>query len=82
VKDAGAPSEFIEALEDEFFAMPMHVMRDGTRVLLREETFRQIREDWRDADRAAEHRIAYTRFFREQYAKVVAMAQDWLSRNG
>lgn len=82
VKDAGAPTEFVESLEDEFFAMPMHVMPDGTRVLLTELSFKKVREDWRDPARAAEHRIAYTEFFREQYAKVVAMAQDWLNRNG
>ncbi len=81
-KDAGAPTAVIEELEREFFLMPMHELPDGTRVLLSEEQYRTIREDWRDADRAAEHRIAYTRFFREQYEKVERMAEDWLSRNG
>jgi ABC-type Fe3+ transport system substrate-binding protein len=82
VKTVGAPTAFIEQLENEFFLMPMHELPDGKRVLLSEEQFRTIREDWRDPDRAAEHRIAYTRFFREQYEKVERMAEDWLSRNG
>lgn len=82
VKAAGAPTQFVERLEDAFYAMPMHELPDGTRVLFNAENYAAVRGDWRDEARAAEHRIAYTRFFREQYGTVVAMARDWLDRNG
>ena len=61
-------------LEDMFFAMPTHTMPDGTELLFTAENYRDIRNDWRDTDRAAHAKIAYTMFFRKQYAEIVRRA--------
>lgn len=82
VRAAGVPDSVVEAIEEEFFAMPMHELPDGTRLLVNEENYRRVREDWRDPARASEHSIAYTKFFRSQYRKVRAMADEALKRGG
>ena len=82
VRAAGLPESVVAAIEDEFFAMPMHELPDGLRVLLTEENFRRVREDWRDPARASEHSIAYTAFFRAQYRKVRDMADEAMRRGG
>lgn len=60
-------------IDELFYAMPTHVFSDGREALLTEATYAAVRADWRDPDRAAEHKIAYTRFFRENYRRIVAM---------
>lgn len=68
---ARGDAERTAAMEAEFYAMPPHRLADGSVVSFAEENFAAIRDDWRDARREPEIRMAYTRFFRERYAAVV-----------
>lgn len=74
---AKVPSEQLTELEELFYALPPHEMKDGTRVAFSEENYKAIAADtdrWRDAVRGARARMAYTAFYREQYRKVVERA--------
>ncbi len=78
-REGGADAAFLADLEEAFYAMPVHEMPDGTSLPLNPENYRAIRDDWRperDPDRVAENRIRYTRFFRDNYRRVVAMVRD------
>lgn len=63
--------------EAAFYAFPSQTVTDTqghTRTLVfSEANYRPIRDAWRDADTAAEARIAYTRFFRDRYKEVVEL---------
>jgi len=67
--------EALAEMERLFFAMPTHTSPGGEDLEFNEENYRVIREDWRDRERAAEYRIAYTRFFRENYERIVEMGE-------
>ncbi|MEM9660852.1 MAG: extracellular solute-binding protein [Planctomycetota bacterium] len=71
----GFPSEVLEAMEEAFYAMPTHVMPDGSKLVFSPNNYRVIRNSWRDAEWGTRSRIAYTVFFREQYDRVVRMEQ-------
>lgn len=70
VRDRG-DGALADELEEAFFAFPPHRLADGKEVAFTAENFKAIRDDWRDANREPEIRMAYTRFFREQYAEIV-----------
>ncbi|MEO1129338.1 MAG: extracellular solute-binding protein [Planctomycetota bacterium] len=67
------PPETFEEMETLFFAMPDHTLPDGRVVPFDEEHYREVREDWRDSARWSEARIAYLRFFRENYRRIAEM---------
>ena len=71
--DASFPSEVLAAMEEAFYAMPVHQMPDGTGLLFSEEHYRAIRGSWRDDEWAVRSKIRYQSFFREQYGRVVDM---------
>jgi len=75
-------SDLISEAEDLYFAWPMHEFTDGRRVRLGPDTYREIRNDWRDPVRAANLKIQYTDFFRDCYEQVVAMAQNLDAEDG
>ncbi len=72
----GAPPELLEQMREAFFAMPMHETTGGERLRLSPEHYDTIYAEWKVRDLAPEHRIAYTRFFRERYEHVVGLARD------
>jgi ABC-type Fe3+ transport system substrate-binding protein len=77
----------LERMEAMFYAMPDHPMPAGAPAAggaaslpFTEANYRAIADAtdrWRDPVRGAEARIAYTRFFREQYRRVV---EAWRNR--
>lgn len=75
-RSGGADNELLERIDALFYAMPDHTLPDGRTVTFSPETYRDVRNDWRDHDRAAHHRIAYTRFFRSNYDEIVRLVED------
>jgi len=65
-------------LEGLFYAMPTHVMPDGTELEFNEANYSTIRNEWRNAETAARAKIRYTMFFRRNYAEVVRRAGEVL----
>ncbi len=63
--------------EEAFYAFPSQdVAGEDGRVqslVFSEANYRAVRNVWRDAEAAAEARIAYTRFFRDRYKEVVEL---------
>ncbi|MGP1271870.1 MAG: ABC transporter substrate-binding protein [Phycisphaerales bacterium] len=72
----GFPSEVLAEMERAFYAMPVHEMPDGRRLLFSPEHYREIRGSWRDAEWGTLSKIRYQSFFREQYRRVVAMERS------
>lgn len=70
----GADDALVAEMESLFHALPEHTLPDGTTVEFVPENYRAIRDDWRDRDRAAEHRIEYSEFFRSNYRRIVELA--------
>lgn len=78
-RDAGAPDDLLAAMEARFFSWPVHIMADGSQRPFNESNYRAIRADWREAERDGRMnriRLAYTAFFRDQYATIVEMADE------
>lgn len=74
-REAGE-SETLAEMEWLFYAMPTHVTPEGEELEFNEANYRAIREDWRDDEMAPEYRIRYTRFFRENYERIVDMGKQ------
>lgn len=75
----GFPEATLKKMEQLFYAMPEHTMRDGTKLLLSEENFAAIRKDtnsWRDLDHGRRSLIAYTAFFRANYKEVIRLGKE------
>ncbi|MFG0258156.1 MAG: ABC transporter substrate-binding protein [Phycisphaerales bacterium JB043] len=73
----GVDDGLLDEMDDLFFAMPEHVFLDddmrptGQELPFTEENYHAIRNDWRNPRKAAEHKIAYTAFFRSNYKTIV-----------
>ena len=80
-KDRAAP-ELLAQAEAAYYAMPEHTFPldhddealRGRALVFNADNYRAIRNVWRDPTEAVRSRMAYARFFREQYAKVVDLA--------
>jgi len=75
VKARGDDELFAE-LEELFYAMPAHAMPDGSLVEFSEANYSTVRNEWRDSEKAARAKIAYTMFFRRNYAEIVRRASE------
>jgi len=71
-----SPAALIAHAESIFYAMPVHRFEDGREVIFSEATYDEVRNDWRDPKRASELKIAYTRFFRANYERLVELANE------
>lgn len=74
--DPGRSASDLAEMERLFYAMPMHTLMDGREVEFGPATYRQISDDvnrWRDPVRGTRAKIAYTRFFKENWRKVADM---------
>ncbi len=72
--ESGAfPTAILEEMEGLFYEMPTHTFPDGREVLFTPESYREIRNAWRDPREWRKAKIAYTLFFTEQYRAVVAL---------
>jgi len=74
-KQRGEDPALIAEMESLFFAMPTHTTLDGRELLFSPENYRTIQDEWKDRDWSAEYRIQYTRFFRENYERVVELGR-------
>ncbi len=66
-------------MEAAFYAMPEHVMRDGSKLEFNERNYKAISDDvrrWRDPEHGRRAMIAYAEFFERQYERVVRMGQS------
>ncbi|CAN5726634.1 hypothetical protein BH11PLA1_BH11PLA1_05510 [soil metagenome] len=66
----------LTAMRSAFYAMPTHTTSDGKVLAFTEANYSAIAADtgrFRDPDRGPAARIAFTKFFRAQYRKVVEM---------
>lgn len=76
-KDGGASPDTIQKMEEKFYAMPLWTTAEGATLEFTEANYKAIREDWKKAEkdgRLPRIRADWIRFFRENYAAVVAMA--------
>jgi iron(III) transport system substrate-binding protein len=77
--DANFPRATLDEMERLFYAMPEHTMLDGSKLPFNEANYKKISDDikrWRDPERSALTRIAYTEFFRDMYRRVVDLASQ------
>lgn len=66
----------VAEMERLFYAMPKHMLKDGSEVEFGPATYKQISDDvnrWRDPVRSTRAKIAYTRFFKDHWRRVVEM---------
>ena len=73
-KDAGAGADLLERLDALFYAMPPHPLKSGGTIELNAANYAAVRDEWRDARREPELRMAYTAFFRANYKEIVRAA--------
>lgn len=72
------PQARLEEMETLFYALPNHTMKDGTVLPFNEANYKAISADtnkWRDPQRGARAKIAYTEFFKNNYRKVVELGR-------
>lgn len=79
--DTAFPRDVLEEMESLFYAWPEHTVLkdDGTveaMLPFTPENYRAITADWRRPGVAAKSRIAYTAFFRDNYARIVRLANE------
>jgi len=79
--ERGALPALVAEMEALFYAMPPHTMPDGTVLEFNEANYRAIRNEWREAGKEGrpswdEMRLGYTMFFRDNYRRVVELAEE------
>lgn len=70
------PQDSLAEMERLFYEFPEHVFEDGSKLRFNEQNYRTIRAEWSDQDKLARARIAYQRFFRDNYRRVVDLARS------
>jgi iron(III) transport system substrate-binding protein len=68
-------AESLASMEQAFYAMPEHRMKDGSSLPFNEANYKTIYADadkFKDTEHAKRTMIAYTEFFRRQYRAVIA----------
>jgi ABC-type Fe3+ transport system substrate-binding protein len=71
----------LAAMEEAFYAFPTTRVEDGRDLPFTRENYPAIAAVWRDRTRRTRTEIAYTRFFRAQYERVVELARTGASRH-
>ncbi len=71
-----ADPALLEAMDRAFFAFPDHPFPDGTTLSVNPDNIVPILDDWRNPDREPILRMAYTKFFRDQYREVLRLAGE------
>lgn len=70
------PRDTLDEMERLFYAFPEHRLADGTGLAFTPENFKAIEADWRRGSLAQSRaEIAYRRFFRENYRRVVELSR-------
>jgi ABC-type glycerol-3-phosphate transport system substrate-binding protein len=73
--DPGFPQERLAEMEGLFYAWPETVMPDGSRVPFTAETCKAVMAAWKQPGVMPGARIAYTEFFRRNYARIRELDQ-------
>ncbi len=74
-KHAGLPAATLAEMEGLFYAFPEHMMPDGRRLAFNEANIKAIAASWKDKEFLARSILDYTRFFRGNYARIVALGE-------
>ena len=74
--DPSFPAGTLEEMERLFYAMPTHVFPDGTELEFSPENYGAVRNEWRNPTERRKALVAYTRFFKSNYQRVVDLAQN------
>jgi iron(III) transport system substrate-binding protein len=72
----GFPADRLAELERLFYAWPSTPGPDGASIAFTPDNIRALREVWRNPDAAARCKIEYTRFFRDNYRRIVELAES------
>lgn len=70
------PRPTLEEMERLFYAFPDQRLPDGRIVPFDEEHYRTVRATWSDMSDAKRAKIAYVRFFRDQFARIVDLYEE------
>lgn len=70
------PAETLAEMERLFYAFPDQAMPDGTVLPFDEKNYRAVRGTWSDLTATRQAEIAYVRFFREQFARIVDLYEQ------
>ncbi len=71
----GFPPDTLAEMEEIFYSFPAQKMPDGSELAFTEQNYRAIRNVWRDPIENRKAQIAYVRFFREQFARIVDLEE-------
>ncbi len=80
-RERGLDAEVLAEMDRLFYAFPSHAMPDGATLPFTPDTFRAIKAEWDKAGKEGRPTrsatfTAYTRFFRENYRRIVRLARD------
>ncbi|MFO0831986.1 MAG: extracellular solute-binding protein [Phycisphaerales bacterium] len=75
-RDPAYPGDRLARMEELFYAWPETPVHDGGALAFNAANFRAIREQWRDPARMARLEVSYYTFFRENYQKVIDIADN------
>lgn len=75
IKARAAGSPKAAEMERLFFAFPETTAADGTKLAFTPENFAKISDVWKEPRRRSECEIEYTRFFADNYRKVIEMGR-------
>ena len=70
----GFPPDTLAQMEAMFYAFPTQRIADGSELPFTQATYSAVRDVWRDPIEARRSEIAYVRFFREQFARIVDLS--------
>ncbi|MBL0927359.1 MAG: extracellular solute-binding protein [Phycisphaerales bacterium] len=71
------PPETVARMEELFFSFPAHRTADGRELAFNEANWPEILKDWPARRPRTETLIAYTTFFRDQYRRVIELADQY-----
>lgn len=72
----GFPAATLAEMEQLFYAFPDQTMPDGSVLTFDENNYRAIRGTWSDLTATKQAEIAYVRFFRDQFARIVDLYEQ------
>ena len=79
-KDRSFPPGVLAEMEESFYAFPAQELPDGGTLDFTPGNCKPITDAWKDKPTLARSKIAFTRFFRGQYARVIELAEHARNR--
>ncbi len=74
--DESFPEGTLREMERLFYSMPTHRFPDGRELVFNPDNYREIRDAWRDATEKRKAKIAYTRYFKATYRRIVELKKN------